>query len=157
MWSYTSRRELPNEELDDEDRRQFSSHASYSQDLAYWRQLKSLLVHDHANQVISCTVPDFHPTAYIEDIWKAASDPSWGPCPENLQELHALDNHIKDELQAVHQCLDRMQDLYRMLEAGWAVSRYIPPTAPKIIGINHTLDWARDHHHFDILTAEWVV
>ena len=157
MWSYTNRRESPNEELDDEDRRQFSSHASYSQDLAHWRQLKSMLVDDHANQVISCTVPDFHPTADIEDIWKAVSNPSWGPCPENLQKLHALDNHIKDKLQAVHQCFDRMQDLYRMLEAGCAVSRYIQPAAPKIIATNHRLDWARDHHHFDILTAEWVV
>lgn len=157
MWSYTHRRELDNATLDDESRRLHTSGASQSQDLVHWLELMNHLQHRHADQLINCTIPEFHPTYQIEDIWQSVSDSSWGACPENLQAFQSLDQDIKTELQTVHKCFDFMLDMYMMIDAGCAVSRRAMPTKHHIIMADPRLDWARDHHHFGILTAEWVV
>ena len=157
MWSYTHRRELANPTLDDESRRLHTSHATPSQDLEHWLQLMNMLQHRYADQVINCTIPEFHPVYQIAEIWQSVKDNSWGSCPKNLHEFYDLDDHIQHELQHVHQCFDLMLDTYKMADAGCAVLQHVAPTQSKVIMTNQPLDWARDHHHFDILTAEWIV
>ena len=92
------------------------------------------------------------PTEHIEilDIWKSIKDPSWPCCPQTLKELENLPSKIKKELKELHSCFDDIKNLF--------VRNHIITNLPTdIIYINERLDWARDYHHFDILTSQWVV
>ena len=76
-------------------------------------------------------------------------DPSW---PDNLYskaDLENLPGHIKQELNirhdGVYNRLVRMFDVMHNLEI-----RGVMP-------VLECLDRARDGHHFDIITSEWIV
>ena len=156
MWSYVHRQESCNDGLDDEERRIYTSNQSHHEDIIQWLMLVDR-VRNISSQVVQLSIPefipiDFMPTEHIEilDIWKSIKDPSWPCCPQILKELENLPSKIKKELKELHSCFDDIKNLF--------VRNHIITNLPTdIIYINERLDWARDYHHFDILTSQWVV
>jgi hypothetical protein len=156
MWSYTHRCELADADLDDEQRRVPVSRHSAQQDFQHWCDL----VHELPNDVTQCVIPDFHgwdpkPHAWFQLMqqWNAVAGPDWPKCPTSLRELGALPLWIRNELQQVHRCLSRLEQLASQV----AEDHSVEFPRRDVIYITEQLDWARDHHHFDILTAQWLV
>jgi len=150
MWSYTHRREHGDPARSDIDRRIFSSRDTQDQDWKHWisvmQQLTERARH-HGCDLIQCTIPDFHHD--IINVWDGVKDDSWGECPRNRAEFEALPDRIAKELRDLHGCYDRMRVFFARQE-----SRHIDAD---IIHVSQRLDWARDHHHFDVMTSEWLV
>ena len=151
MWSYVHRRENCNNLLDDEQRRINSINSTNNQDMQKWMMMVDRL-RNIANEVIQMCIPEFAPSPLI--IWNRVKDPSWPPCPQNLQELQNLPQRIKIELQELRGCYDFLMSMYDWDNSNILDTRDLPAD---VIYINERLDWARDHHHFDILTSRWAV
>jgi hypothetical protein len=152
MWSYTHRRELDNAQLDDEQRRTYCSSESVKDDYLHWLNLLENLQTGNT-KIIHSTIPDFHPTRNLtESTWNDIKDSYWPVCPRNLQELDSLPNYIIDELKNLHNCYTEFK---KLVEFNNKVD--VVDCNKNIIYIKKRLDWARDYHHFDVLTAEWVV
>jgi hypothetical protein len=162
MWTYTHRRESADSHLEDEYRRIHSSRASIEQDFQHWVDLASKLRTDCKN-LIESTIPGFQDPAWmatqaseqIKNTWEKVKDPSWPTCPETLDEFDALPDHVLKELKDLHHCYDRIRSLF--LRPGTEICPTGSIHIGHIIAVTQRLDWARDHHHFDILTSEWLV
>jgi hypothetical protein len=157
MWSYTHRRELPDQDLCDEDRRVWHSQDSTQQDTDHWLILANQVRTLHP-RIVQCTIPNFMPNfmpdfvRLLAQTWNNVKDVSWPQCPRTLYDLESLPAHIRSELYQVHGCYDSMKE--------WLCSKTQNSSAglpDYVIYIKHQLDFARDHHHFDILTSRWVV
>jgi len=148
MWSYIHRQENSNNQLDDEQRRIYASKQSQSQEIQQWLVLVDR-VRNIANKVVQLSIPDFM-LKQIPDIWQSIKDPSWPCCPKTLQDLENLPSWIRKELKESHSAYDHIKSLLILNEP------YVR-LPEEIIYIDKRLDWARDYHHFDILTSQWVV
>jgi len=153
MWSYTHRREHPDTTLSDEQRRIYHTESTTDEDLQHWQNLVCKLRDQVADQnqrceLLQCTIPEFHlhpiKMPNVVDSWDAIRDLNWPRCPENLDEFDALPDYILQELKNLHGCYDDMRNC-------------LEKELNDIIYICKCLDYARDYHHFDILTSEWVV
>lgn len=158
MWSFTHRRESKDQSLSDEDRRIHSSpnDYDYDQDLDHWIKLVEDL-RTSVDNLIECTIPNFHQLAIIEDVWNQVRDPSWPSCPTNVQEFMQLDTKIKAELHDEHGCANLLLSLCKMLDVGVTAISSSSCTRRHEITLVSVLDWARDHLHFDKLTSTWLV
>lgn len=159
MWSYTHRRESTDINLTDEQRRIFASNDSHEQDTLHWLNLSTRLRNSCSN-LIELSIPNFYgdllPTKkllkqYLNDSWQEIKDPSWPQCPETLDEFDSSPAYILKELQDIHNCYTSMRLMFSRLESE------ITKGLDKVIHVNEVLDWARDHHHFDVLTSNWAV
>lgn len=147
MWSYTHRRESPDQVWSDEERRIHSSKDTVSQDTEHWlsmaNQIKTLYP-----SVVQSSIPLFIPNfdyGHLQRIWNDVKDTSWPDCPKTLTDLENLPAHIRTELTDLHHCYENIE---------FVLNFNLPD---HVIYIKHQLDYARDHHHFDILTSRWVV
>ena len=156
MWSYTHRRESADQTLDDEQRRVFARSVSAEDDFLHWLNFRPKL-RNRATKVIEFTIPDFapghllSPQLYLQHMWAAVKDISWPRCPETLAEFDSLPDRILNELRDLHGCYTAMRCLFS------APDIEIPSMIDEVIHVTERLDWARDHHHFDILTSQWIV
>jgi hypothetical protein len=153
MWSYTHRREKPDQDLCDEARRVWYSRDSTQQDISHWLDLANQVQTLHPS-IVQCSIPNFMPDfdGWLARAWDNVKDVSWPQCPRTLYDLESLPAHIRSELDQVHGCYDSMKE--------WLCSRTHNSSAglPEyVIYIKDQLDFARDRHHFDILTSRWVV
>jgi hypothetical protein len=151
MWSYLSRQESPNVLLDDEFRRLVTTKQSSEEDFQQWSVMVDRMK-NVPNKVVQLSIPEFMPKEHntILGIWQSVKSPSWPCCPQTLKELEDLPSQIKKELKELHCCFDDLKNLFL-----W--KHTVANRLADIICINERLDWARDHHHFDILTSQWVV
>ena len=153
MWSYTHRRELKDASLNDELRILYSSDVNEEQDLAHWINLANK-IHKLNSNIVQCTIPDFHinmPMSRVtqcQAIWHAIKGEDWPACPCTMTELQSMPDWIITELKELHDCYSRME--YLLMPQRIEIMH-------DVIYIAERLDWARDHHHFDILTSRWVV
>jgi hypothetical protein len=143
LWSYTHRRENPDQLLTDEQRRIPYSKDSVEDDYLVWLNVLKNIKPSNT-KIIHATIPEFHPiepTNLVIEIWNNIKDPSWPACPRTSTDFENLPKYILDELKNLHLCHDKIKT---QLESD-------------VIHIYNRLDWARDHHHFDVLTAQWLV
>jgi hypothetical protein len=140
LWSYTHRREHANQLLNDEQRRIPYSTTSVEEDYSNWLELLES-INPSSTKIVHSTIPDFHPIINYTDTWNNIKDQSWPECPCTIADFENLPKYILDEMKNVHGCYDEIRT---QLESS-------------IIHIRQRLDCARDHHHFDILTAQWLV
>jgi len=148
MWSYTHRRESDRIDLDDEQRRIATSKDSVQQDYAHWVSLSNRLYTAY-NRIVQITIPSGHErTDSLENFWHAIKGKDWPSCPKSVSEIEKLPEFVLDEIKNLHQCNAQFQDLLLTLESH---------LLSDVINISQRLDWARDYHHFDILTSRWVV
>lgn len=141
MWSYTHRRENNNAALDDEQRRWGSLRsASVDDDWQNFLQCKSRIDSIAGNNV-QFSIPDFHNLIDVTTSWNAIQGHDWPPAPRDLDELNSVPSYILTEIDELHNCLAELQQALIASTMTINVKRK---------------DLARDGHHFDLITAEWV-
>lgn len=159
MWSYTSRRELDNPDLIDEDRRIWASKHSWSKDTRHWIDLSNK-THNIDASIIQSTIPgfDYIINECLRQHWNDVKADSWPPCPCTLNDLEDLPISIKEELKFMHGCYTTMESyLSEIGNHDQVVAAAKSALHSDIIYLDKNIDWARDHHHFDILTSRWLV
>jgi hypothetical protein len=139
MWSYTHRRELNDVTLNVENRRLFSTNTSVTEDLDNLLECKKKI--DSKIECMQFIVPGALPDVNV--CWKSIAAPNWPSCPGSLAELANLPLWILSEIQNLHNCLDEIDRSLRIQN----LLNFLPVEQQ---------DWARDGHHFDLITAEWV-
>jgi hypothetical protein len=147
MWSYPHRREDPNFELSDLDRREHYVKCIMADDYANFNDCRKLVqTHCVDSNLIEFVIPNFvH--CFDNSDWQNIRDASWPELmPPSLDEFLKLDPTIITELQNLHNVdLDLVRFQYTLP----------PEILAGIIKVKY-LDRARDGHHFDIITADWV-
>jgi hypothetical protein len=124
--------------LCDEDRRMQVDRMSDTQD---WENF--LNCYNNINLIsspVQFAVPNFHPTLLdVGKCWQDIKGVDWPDAPQTLAELHALPASILSEIDTLHNCLERIQQALCV----------------DVVKV-HNKDLARDGHHFDLITAEWI-
>ena len=158
MWSYTHRRELQDPGQRDEQRRLSDSGNSNQEDLDHWTDLVNK-VHKMDRDIVQCVIPQFHPdrNAMLQTIWQAVKGKDWPACPRTLAELESLPGWIIQELTELHGCYNKLAQYILLPPCPDAESSLSVEILQDMIYVTNRLDWARDHHHFDILTSQWVI
>lgn len=151
LWSYLHRRELPNTELSDEQRRVPAYILDEAVDhVNYFEQCLHVLGTAHSTRVVSAVVPNDFADALepADQLWQVLADDSWGLCPTTVSAFDALPQKILFELQQrgalefVRLCIHHAE-----------ISLKLEP----FIGTIAQQDMSRDGYHFDKLTSEWFV
>lgn len=155
MWSYASRSEDPNPNLGDEDRR----HYSFTQSIhdAVFYLCKEIEYFSQVDcKIIQCVVPDgllaVHPGT-LDRIWDDVKGPDWPQSPpRSLQQYKGMTDLVRDEL-------ERFYKIDGDIAALLGCEKYFNDLSlrPEILGEIQRLDLARDGHHFDIVTANFLV
>ncbi len=155
MWSYAFRSEDPNPNLNDEDRRHDYFPSSIHDAVCYL--CKEIEYFSHVDcEVIQCIVPDgligVHRDT-LNQIWDDIKGPSWPQdAPGTLQDYDQLPESIQHELLNFYK-IDR--DIKSLLGCEKYFNELI--RRPEILGEISRLDLARDGHHFDVITSDFLV
>jgi hypothetical protein len=152
MWSYLHRRECNYSFKSDEDRRLHSSRfPDESEDLLNFKHCTES-VDLTSDTVLQFSVPDYTAISFenLDLTWKTLRGHTWpAVAPKTSQELSALPAFIQSELKQNFKIWDFFQE---QLELNCLLSTL----TNNIVNVTR-LDLARDGHHFDVLTAQWVV
>ena len=149
MWSYWHRRELPDVLLPDEQRRLLhADDLDHASDIEEFERCSGWI--DPQGTVDQCLIPNYsnYSEAPVElgKIWNDIRGPSWPQAvPLDRGSFDRLSPAIIQEIEYLHACTKYFLDFYRSQAA---VTNMI--SVPR-------LDLARDGHHFDVATSEWLV
>jgi hypothetical protein len=150
MWSYLHRREHPDADLSDSDRRLYAVRSTMAQDFENFSGCRKQ-VHAHCADanLIELIIPNFV-VSFDNNTWSKLRDPSWPiQMPSTLTEFQDLSPEIVAELRTLHGIdVDQLRELY-------TIQHQHPEYLSGVTRVEY-LDRARDGHHFDRLTAEWV-
>ena len=150
MWSYTHRREHSNILLDDEHRRTQSIKATVQEDLDNLLACKKQVDSVTSNAVVNFAIPGAHPgvLSSVTECWNKIRDPSWPvDAPATAAEFMALPSSMLLEIKNLHKLQDDIQNTLEFAD--------FLKTQHNIMLVQR-LDIARDGHHFDKITADWV-
>jgi len=150
MWSYLHRREDPNVDLPDVNRRLHFIRSTMAQDFENFNSCRKLVqTHCTDSNLIELVIPNF--VVNFDNVaWKKIRDPSWPVLlPGTLKDFQALCPEIVTELRTIHG-----MDIDQLLEF-YTIQQQNPQVLAGVIKVEY-FDRARDGHHFDLLTAEWV-
>jgi len=151
MWSYTHRRENVNTRLSNELRRIPSSNCTDYDDWINFLDCKKRV--DLIINSVQFAVPSFRPAQLmsITNDWAAIRGADWPvKSPSTLEELNSLPDWILHEIDMLHGQLTRFQTI---------LPHQLPPvdlSVPITVIPVESQDLARDGHHFDLITADWV-
>jgi hypothetical protein len=148
MWSYVHRGELESQNLNSEQRRIYSKRTDNLEDLINFKSCQAIIKNCNAIQL---TIPEYLPDIFdYQSVWPNICGVDWPEMiPRTLNELLALPEFVQTELKENFKI---WTDLQQSIE-----QQYLLSTLEKnLIKVNR-LDLARDGHHFDIITAQWVV
>jgi hypothetical protein len=150
MWSYLHRREHPDTNRSAVSRRLHSVRSTMFQDFENFNSCRKLVqTHCAGSNLIELAVPKFA-TTFDNTAWKKIRDPSWPRLlPSTLSEFLDLPTEITTELRTLHDI-----DIDQLLEF-YTLQQQYPQTLAGVIRVD-SLDQARDGHHFDLITSEWV-
>jgi hypothetical protein len=152
MWSYLHRRESSNNLTSDEERRLHSDiFSDDATDIDNFKRCVELVDYSNTN-ILEFSVP--HYTAIgIENVahaWSTFRGHSWPlEHPTTPQQLLELPEFVQHELKQQFNVWEQFQ---QVLEINYQLSTLID----RIVNVER-LDLARDGHHFDRITAQWVV
>jgi hypothetical protein len=165
MWSYFHRREEQSDKSD-EDRRNFACMDSGIEDVKNWLGCINR-VSNYIKNFIHFIIPN--PTArpnftemceLIQKTWNNIKGCDWpAECPTTLTEFNKLDQEILNELHRLHKVFSWLLKSLQELEDTRLVEEMYKSQSMQIKnyrGEVPKLDIARDGHHFDILTSQWV-
>ena len=149
-WSYLHRRERPGVNMPDLDRRLHFVRSTMDQDFENFSSCRKLVqTHCADSNLIELVIPNFVAT-FDNVAWKKIRDPSWPvTLPSTLKDFQALSPAIVEELRTIHG-----MDVDQLLEF-YTTQQQNPHVLAGVVKVEY-LDRARDGHHFDLLTAEWV-
>jgi len=155
MWSYVHRREHKNQNWKMEDRR---LHYDNSDNLEDLRNLESNMAMITTSKLIQLAIPGY---TKIEDyqavwrdyqlVWQSIRGMDWPSLvPSTPDELLALPKFVQLELK------EKKFQLWNDLEKSMEQQLLQSKLENNFIKV-HRLDLARDGHHFDQITSQWVV
>jgi hypothetical protein len=148
MWSYVHRREIENQNLNSEQRRLFTVRSNGLEDLL---NLKDCMAMVNYRNTIQLAIPEYGPDVVdFQSTWKNIRGVDWPTrAPSTLDEMLALPAFVQTELKENFQT---WTDLQQSIEQ----QNLLPNLEHNFIKVNR-LDLARDGHHFDLITSQWVV
>ena len=149
MWSYTHRREQPDSNLDSAQRRLHYVKSTVAQDWQNFLDCRQQISDCKAN-IVEFAVPQFHPIDLVTmyNDWNSVRSDQWPKNPPNtVEELMNLPPWILKEIQ--HQ-----DQWFNVFYEHLSCSDYLSQHNITLVEIQ---DLARDGHHFDRITADWVV
>ena len=142
MWSYTHRRESSDHLRNDELRRIPSSKCTDDNDWINFLDCKKRV--DSITNSVQFAIPYFcpnYPSTNINDDWALIRGTDWPVHPPTtLQELNSLPDWVLSELNNLHGILSSLRNTL---------------VTATVIPVEYQ-DLARDGHHFDLITADWV-
>jgi hypothetical protein len=152
MWSYLHRRESNDHNKSDEERRIHND--KELDDFADLHNFKHCvdMVKIQGSAPLQLSVPDYTAISLdaMDHCWKNIRGASWPDnIPRSLQKLLELPNTVQQELKEHFK-------LWSEIKTALEVQSLLTLLENDIIKINR-IDIARDGHHFDLLTAQWVV
>lgn len=96
---------------------------------------------DTVDNVVQFAIPHFHRLPrYAGSIWTAVAEANWPSAPQTVSELDQVPDWI----------------ISRFRPELWQLLRMSVELADSGVHMVSQLDFARDGHHFDIITADWV-
>lgn len=148
QWSYINRDEIANNTLTDEDRRLKFAFENINQlKTNNYKLLNAVELQKNQCKIIHSFIP--HATCldskHILAIWNEIKGDSWPDLPKNLMEFNCLSKNIITELNDFFNVYELFISYYQLIDC----ITYIPEIVQ--------LDWARDGHHYDIITATTFV
>jgi hypothetical protein len=149
MWSFLHRRERPDAKLSSMDRRLHSVRSTMVQDFENLHSCRKLIqTHCVDSNLIELAIPNFV-GSFDNNDWKKIRDPGWPQLlPPSLEEFLDLPSDIVTELRTLHGIdIGRVSEFY-------TIQQHLE-FLTDVVRVKH-LDRARDGHHFDLVTAEWV-
>jgi hypothetical protein len=147
MWSYVHRREHKDCNLDDENRRIYTIESTNLEDIANFKDCVEIVKH---NNVIQLAIPNYLPTSNFQNTWNTVRGPGWPLlAPTTVNQLVSLPDFVQNELKEHFKLWPKIQQFVEL-------SGVVSSLNSNIIDVNR-LDLARDGHHFDVVTAQWVV
>lgn len=144
MWSYTHRREHQNDLLNNEQRRLYSIRSTPQQDWDNFLHCKTN-IELGTKHLVQFAIPNFH-NLDIVSIWNNIKGETWPvDPPATAAEFYTLPQWILSEIKHLHNCFDEISSILNIITQNQF--DFIPVERQDI---------ARDGHHFDSITAEWV-
>ena len=155
MWSYPHRREKKDNSLSDEGRRIHAITELVNDKLENIINFKSCVesVNNQYNNIKHTTIPFAFTGSDINElirIFNIVKDVSW-PGVTSCADFFNLPTHIINELDDVFNEYDNMLELTEVSKiTDYCKSMY------NIVEVTQ-IDYARDFHHFDKLTSQWLI
>ena len=148
MWSYVHRREHKNQNLAGEQRRIHSAKTNDLEDLLNFKSCRAMV---NTSNAVQLTIPEYAPHIFnLQSVWQNIRGVDWpDQPPETPHELLALPKFVQTELKENFKI---WTDLQQLVEQQLLLSNF----EKDLVRVDR-LDLARDGHHFDIITAQWVV
>jgi hypothetical protein len=147
MWSYIHRRELENQNLNSEQRRLYFDKSNKLEDLCNLESCMAMITH---SEIIQLAIPGYTSIEDYQSVWENIRGMDWpDSVPGTLDELLALPKFVQSELKKKFKL---WTDLQQSMEPQLLQSKL----ENSFIKVNQ-LDLARDAHHFDLITSQWVV
>jgi hypothetical protein len=142
MWSYPHRRERAGGRSD-LDRRIYHVNSTVQQDYENFMQCRQQ-VHNQCtgSNIVELVIPNWQPVL-TQTGWQKMRDNTW---PTQVSQLTMADQHIIQELTQLHG-VDQYLLTQQLQHQGLVLHDLIE--VPQ-------LDLARDGHHFDIVTSDWI-
>lgn len=150
MWSYTSRRENKNLLLSDEDRRIENVKCSFIEDFINFKSCLDSVAHFNIKHTV---IPKFSAGNDLNElikIYNDVKDASWDSVV-TVDDFANLPLNIVTELIDDFKVYDRMVELSEIVE----IIDYCK-SVHNLLEVKQ-LDYARDYHHFDKLTSQWLI
>ncbi len=153
MWSYSHRREIKDVSLIDEDRR---THIETTSALENIINFKSCIDSVSHSDITHSAIPNAYNSRnflinYINTLYNNVADMSWPKEITNRTKFESIPLYILNELKfkfkiynEISECIDVIEEL------DYCDRVYKTKQVPQ-------LDYARDYHHFDLVTAKWLV
>ena len=154
MWSYSHRREKGDSFLLDEDRKvHYDKSNTESDNLENFLKCQNKAESTVNNNLIQLAIPKASPI-FVEPNWEAIRGVDWPlDAPDTAKEFSALPKIILEDLKQFG-VFEYFESFYSSLEN--LSIKEITSLFAKISRVPQ-LDYARDHHHFDKITSQWVV
>jgi hypothetical protein len=152
LWSYGHRRELPDTNLPDEDRRVRSDkYDSESDNITNFINCYISLKKSNAGTTIfNGIIPNSDVNEIFEHVtrsWNNIKDVSWPDSfPSTLTEFNQLPDHVKKESRSVFTQVNF--DIWFLSNNFYRQNQLLQLS---------NLDYARDYHHFDLVTSNFFV
>jgi hypothetical protein len=159
MWSYIHRRENPDPLLNDELRRIHNScvffqridNSNSNEDDDWTNFLDCKKRVDSVTNSVQFAIPFFRPVYRLSIVndWASIRGSNWPVnAPSTVEEMNSLPVWILHELKYLHGVFDKLRNKLK--------KHQLQSLLPTTVTLVESQDLARDGHHFDLITAEWV-
>ena len=150
MWSYTHRREKKDNSLSDEDRRTHVETVDALENAVNFKSCLDSVAHFNIKHTV---IPKFSAGNDLNElikIYNDVKDASW-------DSVVTVDDFTNLSLNIVTELIDDFKVYNRMLELS-EMARIIDycKSVHDLLEVKQ-LDYARDYHHFDKLTSQWLI